>query len=53
MIITVALVFFFFLLVLMDVLGDAPSWAAEYAYTIKVEMGLIIMILVAVGTFCL
>lgn len=53
MVITVSFISILFVMFTNDSIDNAPIWAKEYAYAIKVEMGLIMMILITITAFCL
>ena len=53
MVLTVSLVVFFFCFMVNDIIDGAPMAYQHYAYVIKCEVGLIVLILVAIGTFCM
>jgi hypothetical protein len=53
MVITVSLVVFSFCFMVNDIIDGAPMAYQDYAYVIKCEVGLIVLILVTIGTFCM
>ena len=53
MVLTVSLLGFFFCFMINDVIDGAPLAYQQYAYVIKCEVGLIVLIFIAIGTFCM